>query len=353
MSKSSGNYPPIEEVFNDWGADMLRYFLLKSGVAKAEATAFSYKALEETKKEFFTMLWNSYRYFLTYAEVNNFEPTDNSSSDILDKWILDQLNQLVISMNNKFKDYEVMLATRELAPFVNNLSTWYIRRSRDRISSGDKDALQTLYFVLLTLSKLMAPIMPLLSDYLYLAITNGANEKSVHLEKYPEAICDMNLSPQVVEDMEFARRISSIGNSIRKLNNLPVRQPLSELYVSGTKSLSSDFESIIKDELNIKTIKYGEPSDKSGLLSETEADLTIWIDSRLNEELEIEGLVREITREIQKLRKDTGVAWDAKICVEYPQEEKLQKAVDKFGNEIKKKTLVEELRPGKGYRVIS
>lgn len=346
MSKSAGNYPPFKEIFEKYGSDMLRYFLLKNGVARMEPTAFSYTLLEETKKELFTMLWNSYRYFLTYADLNDFNPDTNfKPNDVLDKWILMRLAELVNHINDNLQSYEVMYATRELAPFVDDLSTWYIRRSRDKISSGDKDSLNTLYIVLLTLSKLMAPFMPLLSDDIYLGLNGG--KESVHLESYPKNV-DIEVSEDLLLDMSQIRIAASIGNSIRKEVNIPIRQVLSKVYVEGFELKTAGVEELLKDELNVKDVVWGE---LVGIVKE-ENGVKVALDTEVTEELAIEGAARELIREIQKLRKESNVDWSAEIDVQYKQSELFDKAISKLGEDIKKKTLVKNISAGDEFKLL-
>jgi len=358
MSKSKGNYPPIEEVFNKYGSDMLRYFLLRSPVVRGEGASFSYKLLEETKKEFFSALWNSYRYFTTYSEMYEFDLSAwQKSENQLDKWIIARLNETVKEVSDNLDKYEVMYATRVFAPFVQDLSTWYIRRSRDRLSSGNSGALSVLYHSLLTLSKLMAPFMPFLSEEMYKTLSAGSNDKSlesVHLEEYPKAD-EENISSnqQLLQDMRVIRYIASLGNAIRKENQLAVRQALSTMQVKGVKALNEELVEILKDELNIKIIEFVDNIQTGdNWISKAEGELSVAFNTVLSEELLIEGYARELMREIQKLRKQADVAWDSKVKVQFKSTDEFRKAVLTHKQDIMDKTLATDLVEGDDFKII-
>ena len=321
MSKSKGNYPPVAEVYTKYGSDMLRYFLLTSPVVRGDATAFSYRALEETKKEFFTTLWNSLRYYLTYASLYNFDPkTITKSNDLLDEWMLERLNLLIKNVNKYMEKYEVMFAAREFSPFVQDLSTWYIRRSREKIANGDKQALSTLYLSLNNLSKLMAPFMPLLSDKMYLLLNDNLFFESVHLEDMPKHINSKN-AQSMLQKMELVRQICSLGNSIRKDKNISLRQPLSIIKIKLSEStsklqLDEKYLSIIKDELNVKEAKIVVRNDKKpGFEEKSDKNILVSLDLTITDELKIEGELRNLVREVQSLRKESGLEINQKINI--------------------------------------
>ena len=352
MSKSAGNYPPIEEVFEKWGSDMLRYFLLKSGVARMEPTAFSYKALEETKKEFFTITWNSYRYFLTYADLHKFEPSAKfTPTNELDKWILMRLAQLIKTVRTNLDNYEVMYATREFAPFIEDLSTWYIRRSRDRISTGDNDSLNTLYISLETLSRLLAPFMPLFADELYLGMTAGSKKQSVHLESFPQVtVLNIELDEKLIASMQKLREVASVGNALRKENNIAVKQPLKILYVSC--ELDNTLLSILKEELNVKEVQFMKPESNPNIISGEQNGLYIAFDTSMDNDLELERRSREFMREIQKLRKQANVSWDQQVRLQYISTKEIEEMLANYRDEIIKKTLVGEIVQGDEMKII-
>jgi len=348
MSKSKGNYPPIEEVFEKYGSDMLRYFLLTSPLTKMEPARFSYLILLETQKEFFTMLWNSYRYFVTYANLHDFKPNSKKSDNVLDRWILSRYRELVMGVNDGMDKYDVMSASKLFAPFVSDLSTWYIRRSRDRISSGDELSLNTLYTVLVGFSKIIAPFTPFLAEEIYQNLVVNVDKSapiSIHMTDYPEVVEESSeATKDLIKNMEVTKEIASFGNAVRKEMSIPVRQPLSEMTVYNIKELSSEYVEIIMDEMNVKSVKFGK---KDG-----EKNISIYINNVITDDLLLEGVAREIIREIQKLRKNAEVAWDAIIKVQYPDIENYKRAVEKFEKEIKEKTLTSKLELSDKFAIL-
>jgi isoleucyl-tRNA synthetase len=356
MSKSKGNYPPIEEVFKDYGSDMLRYFLLTSPIVQSEATRFSYDLLTETKKEYFTMLWNSYRYFIIYANANKYVPSLETpkSDNVLDQWIMARLKQTSRKMIENINNYKVMETTRELRPFISDLSTWYIRRSRDRIKNGDKQALDTLFYVLVEFLKLSAPITPLLADFLYqsLNVEELSGLKSVHVETLTEFDELTEQETEMIEKMEVTRKVVSLTLSIRADEEIKVRQPLQTLYVKPLiEELSENYlmDDIIKDEVNVKDIVLGEPEKDYSNAEDTE--FKVWLDTNLSEDLKTEGTAREMVRNIQSLRKKNGLKVEDTVKVVYKDTPENRKAVENYGDEIKTKGQAISLEPGESFIV--
>ena len=347
MSKSKGNYPPIEEVFEKYGSDMLRYFLLTSPLTKMEPARFSYRILLETQKEFFTTLWNSYRYFVTYANLNDFKVSSEAPKNVLDKWIYGRYLELVAGVTKGMDEYDVMSASKLFAPFVMDLSTWYIRRSRDRISSGDSESLNTLYTMLVEVSKLLAPFITFLPEEIYQNLVVNYDEsalKSVHMTAYPKVERELNPEElEILRTMEVVRNICSTGNSIRKETGIPIRQPLASMTVKNTSELLLEYVEVIKDELNVKQVKFEKGEAKN------EAEVVF--DTTISEELLLEGISREIIREIQKLRKEAGVNWDSLVDVIYPNKENYEKAVKIYADDIKSKTLSKNLELGSEFSI--
>ncbi len=362
MSKTYGNYADPKQLIESIGGDALRLYLMASPLMVGENANFDDNELRNKSRGVLNPLWNSVVFFLIYAELNNFEfnSGDEKSDNVLDKWIKVRLDQFLAEFANSMESYLIPPAVRSVEEFVDDLSNWYVRRSRERISSGDLESLRTLYQVLVRFAKGAAPLIPFMAESMYQQLvvlpdsTNGEKEESVHLTFYPEYDKDAGENNKdLVEYMNSARTIASLGNAIRKKNQLPVRQPLSEMYVKGEKlTLPNEFLEIIKDELNIKEIVFSETMPKGeNWLSAKEGHLEAFLNKEVSEELEIEGAAREMIREIQKLRKETNVAWDAKITVEYPENELYKKAVEKFSEDIKSKALVTEMNVGKEFKI--
>lgn len=358
MSKTYGNYTDPKEVIETIGGDALRLYLMASPLMVGDNANFDDNELKNKVKGVLNPLWNSVMFFSIYAELNEFDSNDKVESDhVLDKWIQVRLDQFLKEFSENIENYLVPPAVRAVEDFVTDLSTWYVRRSRDRISSGDKAALSTLHDVLVRFAKGAAPIIPFMAESIYqmLAVEVDKNaEESVHIALYPEFTEIGETEKNLLKDMELTRNISSIGNSIRKQNKLAVRQPLLEMAVKTEGSeLPEEYLEIVKDELNIKEVNFVDelPKDENWL-EIIENQIGASINSEITEDLAVEGAARDLIREIQKLRKEAGVDWDAKIKVEYKSEDLYSKALKRFGDEIKEKTLVEDIQPGTEFKII-
>lgn len=342
MSKKLKNYPDPMEILNKYGSDVLRYYLMSSPVVAAENLNFSERDMSDIQRGVFRMLWNSYSFFTTYAAIDNWEPkTDAKASDnLLDRWILSELQLMTREVNAAMEAYELNRATRAFTPFVDNLSNWYIRRSRKRFwkseDDGDKEqAYQTLYEVLKTLAKLMAPFTPFIAEEIYRNLTG---EESVHLAEYP--VADEGLvQNELVRDMTIARTLVSIGLSIRSEQKLKVRQPLSDAVVFVESVIDEELVEIIKEELNVEAIRQITNRDEFNtflvsdlmggdrkylLLRDDEKKLEnkhlvnpIAINGFLSPELKLKGEAREIIRAIQEGRKKAGFNVDDRISLGY------------------------------------
>jgi isoleucyl-tRNA synthetase len=329
MSKRLKNYPDPMEILNKYGADALRYYLLSSPVVAAENLNFSERDLSDIVRNVFRMLWNSYSFFTTYAAIDNWEPKKDAkpSDNLLDRWILSELQLLIQEVDGAMGVYELNRATRAFAPFVDNLSNWYIRRSRKRFwkseDDGDKEqAYQTLYTVLVTLSKLMAPFTPFLSEEIYKNLTGG---ESVHLADYPvadESLIDEKLN----EQMHTVRDLVTEGLKLRADAKIKVRQPLSEFRI-GTVELSTDMHEILKEELNVKDVVAGE----------------LGLNVEITPELKLEGEMREVVRAIQEGRKKAGFNVEDRITLGYVGKDEV---FQKFENEIAKEVLAITIQKG-------
>ncbi|MEI7719636.1 MAG: class I tRNA ligase family protein [bacterium] len=329
MSKRLKNYPDPMDVVASCGADALRYTLLSSSVVHAEDFNFSMRSVEEVAKKLLMRLDNVRSFYELYVptslEVSSRmgEPKDvrenslarSSSKDgrgrpedffagrvsadlyVLDRWILSRLGELVRDTTSGFEKYELDVAMRPLASFIDDLSTWYVRRSRDRfkVDGDDKQqALATLRHVLYTTALVMAPAMPFFAEDLFQKVKSEdeTEAESVHLAHWPVAGV---VDEQLLKDMNQVRELSSLGLQEREKAGIKVRQPLAKLSVK-TLTLSPELCAIIAEEINVKEIV----EDKN-LNSE------VGLDTELTPELEEEGIVRDLTRRIQGWRKTQGL----------------------------------------------
>ena len=237
MAKRLKNYPDPMEMFEKHGADSVRFYLLGSPVMAAENLNFSEREVSEVVRGMMRMLWNSYSFFVLYANIDKFEMPKNyepKPKNLLDKWIVSELNMLMKDVNESMENYELNKAVRYFPKFIDNLSNWYIRRSRKRFwkseNDGDKnEAYQTLYYVLIELSKLMAPFTPFIAEEIYKNLTG---EESVHLVDFPKADESL-IDDKLNKEMNIARNIISEGLQLRAKAGIKVRQPLKELQVAG------------------------------------------------------------------------------------------------------------------------
>ncbi|MBI6873124.1 isoleucine--tRNA ligase [Clostridium aciditolerans] len=265
MSKSKGNVVDPFEVLEAQGADATRWHFYTAS-APWLPTRFSVDDVGETQRKFLGTLWNVYSFYVLYAKLDNFNPLDYNdfvSGNVMDKWIMSRLNSLIKETENYLDGYKITEAAKNIAEFVDELSNWYVRRNRARFWSeeltDDKvGAYVTLYRVLNTLSLIAAPFVPFMTEEIYQNLVVGLDSsapESLHLCNWPqynEALVDKDLE----EDMEDAYRIVKLGRSARNSANIKNRQPLSEMLVS-TKSLPEYYGDIIKEELNIKDVKFG------------------------------------------------------------------------------------------------
>ncbi|MSU56067.1 MAG: hypothetical protein EXS51_02035 [Candidatus Taylorbacteria bacterium] len=312
MSKRLKNYPDPLEVVGKYGADALRYYLLSSPVVRGEDLRFSEKGVDEVTKKVFNRLDNVLQFYLLYADSSlKAKSYKLKATHVLDAWILAKLNQLISEVTKSLESYELDKATRPIGDFVDDLSTWYLRRSRDRIKSEvleEKEAaLKTLRFVLGELSKVMAPFTPFFAEYLYQTLTTNnsqpttENVKSVHMEDW---LTGGKVDEQMLKEMEEVRKIVSLALEARAKANIKVRQPLATLKVKPSvlsssrkrgSSLSPALVNLIKDEVNVKDVVVDQTI-------QTEVEL----DTTMTPELKEEGMFRELVRFVQEMRKTQG-----------------------------------------------
>ena len=328
LSKRVRNYPEPDEVFEKYGADAMRFYLLSSPASVAEDVRFSSEAVEETVRKFFLIFWNVYSFFVTYANLDNWIPShkleEPKSNHILDKWIISKLNELILEIHKGIEKYDLPKITRPLQVFITDFSTWYVRRSRDRLGfmatdRVDKNScLATLHYVLTTFCKLLAPIAPFISEDIYRNLTG---EISVHLADYPGV---GHIDQDLLQEMKKTREIVEKAHAKRKEAQIKVRQPLQKLEYAGEK-LPESLELVIADEINVKSVVRAK---------------TLQLDTKLSPQLKAEGEAREIIRSIQQARKEAGCNLAEKVTVT------LSAWPGEFEEEIKKQTLSKELIKG-------
>ena len=365
MSKSYGNYPDPRDVLEGYGAEALRMYLMSSKIMIGEDMNFDEEALKEQYKTFLLPLWNSFSFFVTYANMHNWTQDKYAkSTDPLDVWILSELETKKAEFIKHMDNYLIPPAVKILPEFIDTLSRWYIRRSRNRFANGSNEALSTLYKVLIEFSKLSASIVPFISEELYQSLVGSSEEsaESVHLMNLEKPkSSEIKTHAVLVENMRIVREISSLGQSLRVQNNLKVRQPLSkvEIYLIERKKFSQSdliwMIEIIKDELNVKHVEFKTKKlndVKLLVTSSTNQNLFVGLDSTITPELETEGILREFTRQIQHIRKKQGFKIGDTIEVTIQTESKklldsLNKTKDEFEKSINTKLLTISKEPQK------
>jgi len=305
MSKRLKNYPDPMEIVEKYGADSLRYFLLSSPVVRAEDLRFNERGVEEVSKKLLMRLDNVRSFYDLYAEAQQklpekgeinttptpFSETFDAPKHILDTWIMSRLGQLVEETTRGFEQYELDAAARPLAGFIDDLSTWYLRRSRDRFKQDGADkeaALATLRAVLITTAKVMAPIMPFFADDLYRRLRLDSEPESVHLCDWPEAPA---IDATLIAEMTLVRTLASKGLELRERAGLKVRQPLAKFSAKVVPD-NQELRAVLAEELNVKEI-IADPSLQEEVL-----------DTELTHELKEEGMYRDYVRTIQEWRKE-------------------------------------------------
>lgn len=316
MSKNYGNYPDPKELISKYGGDALRLYLLGSPVMHGEDIKISEEEYRNQVRGMMLIVWNVYNFFVTYANLDNWsvkktikEDTDSESKNVLDTWILSRVQGLVKQVTKSFEKYDTVTAVSSLQTFIDELSTWYIRRSRDRVgptvkNSEDKESFyKTTHEVLKTFTKLSAPLIPFLSESIYRNLTD---EESVHLSAWPkenDKLVNINLE----EEMVVARQVVEKAHAQRKEAAIKVRQPLSLLSTVSQNKVSDEVLAIISLEVNVKKV-----TNKKG------SQIEVTLDKTLTDELKSEGEAREIIRNIQIKRKELGLTMDEKISIKLP-----------------------------------
>lgn len=281
MSKSRGNVVNPWDVFNMHGADATRWYMYTAS-PPGNSRRFSINLVGETVRRFLNTLWNTYSFFVTYANLSDWKPESATASvllspHLLDRWVLSELHRLVRDVTEAYETYDVLGATRPIADFVESLSNWYVRLSRRRFWDGDSHALQTLYDVLVTLAHLLAPATPFIAEEIYQnlvaqnLVAHGASADaqkmaasstmpdSVHLSRWPQ-VNQALIDEQLSADMALVQRVTSLGHAARQNANLKVRQPLAQVVVrtrnAAEEAALRRLQQLVLDELNVKAMSF-------------------------------------------------------------------------------------------------
>jgi isoleucyl-tRNA synthetase len=314
-------------MMDKYGADALRFWMYSIN-QPGESKNFDEKTVDEIIKKVFNLAANVASFYKMYAGEGSKsrEIRDTrESQNILDRWIIARLDQVIENATANLDKYVLLEPTRAIRDFIADLSQWYLRRSRDRFKEEGSDkqaALATTKYVLLTLTKVMAPFTPFFAEELYQDV--GGEKESVHLEDWPVG---GKVDSKLLKDMEMVRSVASKGFEARMTAKLNVRQPLASLKVKleSVSVLDAELVELIKDEVNVKNVEF---------VASLEKDVAL--DTTITPVLKEEGDLRELLRKIQDLRKEKGLKVGDRASLIVPAE--LKSITDKYGSEIKKAT---------------
>lgn len=406
MSKSLRNYPDVQEVFERDGSDAMRWFLMSSPILRGGNLSVSEAGIRESVRQFMLPLWNSYYFFTLYANANEFQASYSTASEqILDRYLFGKLHQLIIDLTESMEIFDSYRSTNLLRDFGEVLTNWFIRRSRDRFWDGDEDAQDTLYTTLETLSRLSAPLLPMVSEEIWQGLTAG---RSVHLTDWPKPE-EYPFDESLVQSMDEIREIASVGLALRKQAGLRVRLPLrSAVIASNNVSGIEPFVDLIREELNLKQVELVSMSEetakrfglvkqlnvnaralgprigsqvqqviaasKKGDWTEQDGKVTaggielqaeeyelklaggtessaigllpegfLILDTELDEELQAEGMARDAIRHIQQARKDAGLDVSDRIGLTLGVTPGAMQALDNHQNLLMHETLAKQI----------
>jgi isoleucyl-tRNA synthetase len=332
MSKNYGNYTDPNELMDTYSADALRFLFLSSPLLNGEDFSLQDKEVADVNRKL-AMIWNMYDFFTMYAEVDGWEwdgkLTDPSEElhNPMDQWIVSRMHELVREVETHMDHYDVPNATKQILPFVEDASNWYVRRSRRRFWKSDDDAdkqqaYRTLHYVLVRLSLVLAPFTPFLAEELYRKLTGG---ESVHLLDWMAA---GHINDAVLMEMAEVRSYVTQALAIRAQSGIRVRQPLALLAIP-TSGQFVDYPSILREEVNVKQVEVGS---------------SLELDIKITPALEREGLAREVIRHVQQARKTAGLEIDDRIeLVLFTDNAELTKAIEEHGSTIETEVLAREL----------
>jgi len=323
LSKKLKNYPDPQDIFDKYGADALRMFLLSSA-----SVGEDYRFSEERVKEVWRKTISSLENCLAFYEAYKTEPTEEiKPENVLDQWILSRIEKTNEDIVNFMSQYELTKAARLFYGFLDDLSNWYIRRSRKRFRQ-DKQAQAVLRYVLIKLSKLIAPFTPFIAEEMFSRF--GQKEESVHLCDYPKPDKEY-FYDKLEQEMAEARSIVNLILAERSKQGIKVRQPL--LSVKTKKQISPELIELVKEETNIKEVIFDQALENE-----------IELNTEITPELKEEGLIREIIRQIQQMRKEQGLISQNRISVLYQKSDFFDMILSKNKSKILKEVLADDFK---------
>jgi isoleucyl-tRNA synthetase len=403
MSKSRKNYPDVNEVFHRDGSDAMRWFLMSSPILRGGDLVVTERGIRDAVRQAVLPLWNSYYFLALYANAEGEEGTWRTDSQhVLDRYVLAKTHDLVRDVQDALDVYDISGACTSIREYLEVLTNWYVRRSRDRFWSGDVDAIDTLHTVLEVVSRVAAPLLPLTTEAVWRGLTG---ERSVHLADFPSA-ADLPADDALVAAMDKVRQVASTALSLRKANKLRVRLPLAKLTIATENAADvAEFAEILRDEVNVKdvelttdvdahghfqlavnaraagprlgpdvqkvirAVKAGEwstngdgavvaagielfPEEYEQRLVATDPAATaalpgggglVVLDTVVTDELAAEGVARDLVRAVQQARKDAGLDVSDRITLTLRLPESVEAAVRRFEDFVARETLAESV----------
>lgn len=355
MSKSKKNYPDPEPLMEKYGVDALRFYLMSSSVMRAENTNFSEQGVKETYQKLLNILWNTFSFYKLFCDG----PINQSpeSSHILDKWIISRTNSLIKEVTQSLNEYDTITSCRVIQEFVTDLSTWYLRRSRDRLRTNQASQ-ATFGWVLDRLIRVMAPLIPFMTEIMYQNLHQ--TDESIHLTDWPE-YHELEIDSKLEENMTLVRKVVESLHALRQKLGIKTRQPLAAWSVDQTHGtlLKNQLQllQLIAEETNIKnyvpfTTDWYQPNVPTNTIEKHQSDsgtklgpLKVFIDAEITPNLQAEGEARELVRQIQQERKKMKVDIDAQIEVMLPD------WPSSHTGYIKEKTLATTLKKSKTFKI--
>jgi isoleucyl-tRNA synthetase len=350
LSKRKKNYAPMDEVFDQYGVDTMRFFMASSPIVNGEDVRFSVDFLRNVQRNVFMTLNNVYSFYKLYADVDGWKPDkpleEPESTNVLDQWCLARLNQTITEVTEGMENYRLDKATRPISELLDDISNWYVRRSRRRFWKAEDDAdkqqaYATLHYVILRTIQLLAPFSPFLPDHIWSEMVQGTDlPESVHLSDWPSVKEPDSASQKMLEEMKKVRSYIVEGLAQRASAGVKVRQPLSAVEVP---EVLEEFRPIIAEELNVKEVAISHGTDAS--LRKEGTSHNTHLDTNVTPELKEEGIARELVRTIQNTRKNAGFNVEDRIKTQIHSDSlDIKAAYEKFKDVINAETLtVEEL----------
>jgi isoleucyl-tRNA synthetase len=333
MSKSKNNFTDPWILFDKIGVDAIRFYLMSSQVMRGEDLNFSDKSVGEVASKIIGRLDNVVAFYELYRDKEIENKNYEQSQNVLDQWIIARMHQTIKEVTTHMESYDMALASRPFEGFIEDLSTWYLRRSRDRIKDADVGAKSTMYFVLKNLVKIMAPFTPFISEDVWQKLKGESDAESVHLALWPQVV-ELSFADEVkvIDSMTIARDIVTLGLEARQKAGIKVRQPLAKLLVNMEK-LSTEYTEILQDELNVKNIEFIK-GDENGVV----------LDTTITPELKKEGDYRELLRAVQDLRKVEGLNPSDVVVLYVHTEKEGKEIIEEFKADFMKTAGLSEIK---------